>query len=113
LTIVTCRRVLAGLESARWLLLDTLTQDGAVELVSAVAGEQVVRDEPEAVRELVALCGNLPLAVRMVGNRLAARRDGRSVAALVSELRDERRLLDSLAVGDEDLRTAFALSYQA
>ncbi|WP_369808922.1 AAA family ATPase, partial [Nocardia sp. NRRL S-836] len=33
LTIVTCRRVLAGLESARWLLLDTLTQDGAVELV--------------------------------------------------------------------------------
>ncbi|MEU7476463.1 NB-ARC domain-containing protein [Lentzea sp. NPDC042327] len=113
LTVVTCRRVLAGLESARWVLLDTLTQDGAVELVAAVAGEQVVREEPEAVRELVALCGNLPLAVRMVCTRLAAGRDGRSVAALAGELRDERRLLDSLSMGDEDLRTAFSTSYQA
>lgn len=113
LTVVTCRRVLAGLESARWVLLDTLTQDGAVELVAAVAGERVVREEPEAVRELVALCGNLPLAVRMVCTRLAAGRDGRSVAALAGELRDERRLLDSLSMGDEDLRTAFSTSYQA
>ncbi|USX55526.1 NB-ARC domain-containing protein [Lentzea sp. HUAS12] len=113
LTIVTCRRVLAGLESARWVLLDTLTQDGAVELVAAVAGEQVVREEPEAVRELVALCGNLPLAVRMVCTRLAVGHDGRSAAALAGALRDERRLLDSLSMGDADLRTAFSTSYQA
>ncbi|MET8759875.1 NB-ARC domain-containing protein [Lentzea sp. NPDC004782] len=112
LTIVTCRRVLAGLESARWVLLDTLPEDSAVELVASVAGEDVVREEPQAVRELVSLCGNLPLAVRMVGNRLAAWRNGRSAAELVAEMRDERKRLDSLSVGDEDLRTAFWVSYQ-
>ncbi|KJK43409.1 hypothetical protein UK23_33355 [Lentzea aerocolonigenes] len=112
LTIVTCRRVLAGLESARWMVLDTLAEDGALELFASVAGEQVVREEPQAARELVALCGNLPLAVRMVGNRLAAWRNERPVAALAGALRDERGRLDSLSMGNEDLRTAFSMSYQ-
>nr|WP_267463852.1 NB-ARC domain-containing protein [Actinokineospora alba] len=110
LTIVTCRRALAGLESARWLPLDVLLAENSVDMIASIVGEAVVREEPEATGELVALCGNLPLAVRIVGNRLANRR--RSVAAVVQQMRDERLRLDSLTAGDLQLRSAFEVSFQ-
>src|SRR5436305_7210101 len=62
---------LSGLESTRWLWLDPLTTAGAVDLVTLIADPDRVRAEPEAAAELVELCGNLPLAVRIAGNRLA------------------------------------------
>ncbi|SDJ53713.1 Helix-turn-helix domain-containing protein [Actinokineospora alba] len=109
LTIVTCRRVLAGLEAARWLMLHVLPAESAIDLLTSIVGEDLVRNEPEAANEVVALCGSLPLAVRIVGNRLAARR-GWSLAHLVRQLRDERMRLDSLSAGDLQLRSAFEVS---
>ncbi|MGW6449976.1 NB-ARC domain-containing protein [Lentzea sp. NPDC055074] len=110
-TIVTCRSALAGLESATWLTLDVLPSPDAVELIRAVVGEQAVREEPEAVDELVALCGNLPLALRIVCNLLATRRRW-SIATAVARLRDERSRLDSLSAGDLQLRSVFEVSYR-
>ncbi|MGW6449977.1 helix-turn-helix domain-containing protein [Lentzea sp. NPDC055074] len=107
-TVVTCRRSLAGLEFARWLVLDVLSETGAVDLVASVAGDDAVREEPEASRELVELCGNLPLAVKIAGNRLA---DGQqAVSQLVRRLRDENLRLDSLAAGDLRIRSVFEVS---
>ncbi|MDX3663044.1 NB-ARC domain-containing protein [Streptomyces sp. ID05-26A] len=111
LTIVTCRRMLTGLDSAHWLPLDMLSTTKAVDLVASIVGREVVQAEPEAAQELVTLCGNLPLAVRIAGNRLATRRRG-SIAHLVGQLRDERNRLDSLSAGDLHLRSAFAVSLQ-
>jgi hypothetical protein len=68
------------------------------------------RAEPQAVRELVAQCGNLPLAVRIAGNRLA-RQPGQSIASLTDQLRDERTRLATLTAGDLGVRPAFAVSY--
>lgn len=67
--------------------------------------------EPEGTAELVELCGNLPLAVRIAGNRLASRPDW-SVASLVSQLRDERTRLAALSAGDLRVRPAFEISHR-
>ncbi|WP_053739543.1 XRE family transcriptional regulator [Nocardia sp. NRRL S-836] len=109
LTIVTCRRSLAGVEPAQRLVLDMLAEQSAVDLLTTIVGEDVVLGDPDAAREVVGLCGNLPLAVRIVGNRLATRRHW-SLSYLAGQLRDEHRRLDSLAAGDLRLRPAFELS---
>lgn len=111
LTIVTCRRALAGLEAARWLWLDPLADPAAVELLATIAGEHRVSAEPDAAEELVALCGHLPLAVRIAGNRLATRPHW-SLAYLLEQLRDERTRLSSLSAGDRQVRSAFEMSYR-
>ncbi|WP_018681023.1 ATP-binding protein [Actinokineospora enzanensis] len=111
LTLVTCRRALGGLEHARRVWLDPLTTPDAVDLLAAIVGPDRVQAEPEDAAELAALCGNLPLAVRIVGNRLATRPRWR-LAYLVERLRDESTRLSALAVGDLQVRSAFDLSYQ-
>ncbi|GAB3881689.1 hypothetical protein GCM10029964_038180 [Kibdelosporangium lantanae] len=57
------------------------------------------------------LCGNLPLAVRIVGNRLATRPNW-SLAYLATQLRDERTRLTALSAGDLQVRSAFDVSYR-
>ncbi|MFD5095698.1 ATP-binding protein [Amycolatopsis thailandensis] len=112
LTLITCRRTLAGLEGARWLGLEPLSDGGATGLLARIAGADRVRAEPAAARELVELCGYLPLAVRIAGNRLATRPQW-SLAQLADRLRDESTRLRALAAGDLQLRSAFDLSYRA
>ncbi|MGW4057597.1 ATP-binding protein [Amycolatopsis sp. NPDC004747] len=111
LTLITCRRALAGLEGVRWLWLDPLESADAVGLLSAIAGAERVRAEPAAAVELVELCGLLPLAVRIAGNRLVTRPHW-SLAYVVSQLRDERTRLRALSAGDLQLRSAFEVSYR-
>ncbi|UMO99771.1 NB-ARC domain-containing protein [Amycolatopsis sp. EV170708-02-1] len=112
LTLITCRRTLAGLEGARWLGLEPLSDDGATGLLAKIIGAGRVDAEPAAARELVELCGYLPLAVRIAGNRLATRPQW-SLAQLADRLRDESTRLRALAAGDLQLRSAFDLSYRA
>ncbi|GHF33078.1 transcriptional regulator with XRE-family HTH domain/tetratricopeptide (TPR) repeat protein [Amycolatopsis bartoniae] len=111
LTLVTCRRALAGLESARWLRLSPLVPGDATALVESIIGAERVAAEPEPAAELVELCGHLPLAVRIAGNRLASRPDW-SLAYLVEQLRDEQTRLAALAAGDLGVRPAFEISHR-
>jgi tetratricopeptide (TPR) repeat protein len=111
LILITCRQALAGLESARWVWLDPLHAPDAVDLLAAIVGQARVRGEPEAAAELIQLCGSLPLAVRIAGNRLATRPHW-SIAYLVTQLRNERTRLSSLSAGDLQVRSAFEMSYR-
>jgi len=111
LTIVTARRALAGLEAARWLWLEPLADPDAIDLLGLIVGPERVAADLAAAAELVALCGKLPLAVRIAGNRLASRPFW-SLAYLVEQLRDERTRLGSLSAGDLQVRSAFELSYR-
>nr|WP_308191156.1 tetratricopeptide repeat protein [Amycolatopsis tucumanensis] len=111
LTLITCRRALAGLESARWLWLRPLETADASALVAAIAGPDRVRAEPSAAAELAELCGNLPLAVRIAGNRLATRPHW-TIAYLVDQLRDESTRLAALSAGDLRVRSAFEMSHR-
>jgi transcriptional regulator with XRE-family HTH domain/tetratricopeptide (TPR) repeat protein len=111
LTLVTCRQALAGLAGARWLWLDPLESTEAIGLLSGIAGADRVRAESTAAAELVELCGFLPLALRIAGNRLVTRPHW-SLEYVVSQLRDERTRLTSLSAGDLQLRPAFEVSYR-
>ncbi|HKR51972.1 MAG TPA: BTAD domain-containing putative transcriptional regulator [Pseudonocardiaceae bacterium] len=109
--LVTGRIRLAGLNGTRLIDLDILEPDQAVELLARVAGPLRVAAEPGAAREIVRLCGFLPLAVRIAGARLGARPHWR-LERLEADLADEDHRLDTLRAGDLDVRASLALSYE-
>ncbi|MEU4571769.1 BTAD domain-containing putative transcriptional regulator [Nonomuraea sp. NPDC023979] len=110
-TLVTSRSPLAGLEAARAYELGVLAPDEALDMLAGVAGRDRVAAEPEAAREIVRLCGGLPLALRIAGSRLA-RKTGWTVAHLAGRLGDERRRLDELSAGDLAVRGSLAVGYR-
>ena len=75
LVVVTSRSALAGLaaaEGAQPLRLGPLDAEEAVRLLAARLGPERVAAEPGAITNLVARCGNLPLALAVMAARAAA-----------------------------------------
>jgi hypothetical protein len=66
------RRSLA-LEGASTLPLDVFNTQEAEALLIGIAGAKRIGTESEAVRDLIRLCGRLPLALALVARRLQAR----------------------------------------
>ncbi|QFY07513.1 SARP family transcriptional regulator [Nonomuraea phyllanthi] len=110
--VITSRRRLSGLAGADHVEVPVFEPGQSVELLSRIAGAERVGAEPEAAVELAALCGHLPLALRVAGARLAARPLW-SLRRLVERLRDETRRLDELRYGDMGVRGSITLSYDA
>ncbi len=110
--LVTSRARMAGLNGTRLVDLDILEPDQAVDLLARVAGPLRVAAEPAAAREIVRLCGFLPLAVRIAGARLGARPHWR-LGRLEADLADEHHRLDRLRLGDLEVRASLALSYHS
>src|SRR5262245_20418819 len=108
--IITTRRRLEGVVDGVQVALDVISVDESVDLLGRVAGVDRIAREPEAVDQLVALVGRLPLAVRILGARLQAS-PHLSVAELVRRLRDGRQRLSELTAGDLDVRACLGLSY--
>ncbi|MEU7903543.1 BTAD domain-containing putative transcriptional regulator [Actinoplanes sp. NPDC049118] len=109
--LVTGRGRMSGLPAAVQADLEVFHPAEAVELVGRVIGAERVAAERDAAHDLVQACGFLPLAVRIVAARLAAR-PGWSVATLGRRLADERRRIDELRIGDLAVQAAFELSYR-
>ena len=95
LVLVTSRRRLTGLDEAHNVSLDVLGREEAASLLRQVAGPGRIAPEDRDVEELVALCGYLPLAIRITAARLR-HRGVLSPADLVTQLRDSRRRLERL-----------------
>lgn len=99
LVLVTSRDTLGSLP-ARLIHLDALEPDHAVSLIarslrlSDPADDRTVR-EPGAALQLAALCGHLPLTLRISAAQLRRRRH-RPIAGLVTELQEAQDRLDSL-----------------
>jgi tetratricopeptide (TPR) repeat protein/transcriptional regulator with XRE-family HTH domain len=110
LVMVTSRSHLAGLAAADVINLDVLPAGQAVELLGKIIGAGRVCAEPEAARRIAELCGYLPLALRIVGARLAGKPHW-SLGRLADRL-DAHHRLDELAAGDLEVRASVALSYQ-
>jgi tetratricopeptide (TPR) repeat protein len=109
--LITSRALLAGLDTATTIHLDVLHEDEALDLLSRLGGRARVDAEPEAAKAISRLCGYLPLAVRIAGAKLNAN-PHLPLPRFARQLADQHRRLDTLHVGDLDLRASFALSYQ-
>ncbi len=110
--LVTSRRSLAGLESAHHLHLDVMEEDDAWALFARIAGPVRTASEAGAVRQVLATCAGLPLAIRIAAARLASR-PAWNVAVLANRLDRARRPLDELQAGDLAVRTCFSASYES
>jgi tetratricopeptide (TPR) repeat protein/transcriptional regulator with XRE-family HTH domain len=111
MVVITSRRPLAGLEDVHRLPLAPLSRAESAELVAAIIGKIRAAAEGDAIERISELCGNLPLALRIAGNRLLSR-PGWTAHRLARHLGDEERRLANLAIGDLHVEAAFALSYR-
>lgn len=113
--VITSRQRLSSLvaRGARVVQLDRLEIDAAFELLANTIGNERALAETYAGRELVELCGRLPLAICIAGARLAARSRW-PVSEMVEAMVHERERLAALTM-EEDMpvRTALDLSYGA
>ncbi|MET8450607.1 BTAD domain-containing putative transcriptional regulator [Streptomyces sp. NPDC005209] len=109
-TLVTSRNRLADLEAGIRVHLDVLSPDESRELLCGQIGEARMLAEPEAATALIQACGHLPLALRIVGARLATRPSW-SLAAVVDQLTDEANFLNQLATPNLGVEASFRLGY--
>ncbi|QLJ05692.1 winged helix-turn-helix domain-containing protein [Streptomyces sp. NEAU-sy36] len=106
--IVTSRSPLAALDGARRFPLTPLTGEDSAALLRAVSG----RAGLDAGHALVALTGGLPLALRVVAARLAARR-ALTPEALAGQLAARGGRLRHLEYDDLSVRRSLAVALDA
>jgi hypothetical protein len=118
MAIITSRSRLSGLiarEGASRMTLDVLSPEEAIALLSDSIGGDRVRAEPEAAGELARRCAYLPLALRIIGERIA-NSPYVTLAEFVADLALADHQLDALAIDDDelpDVRAVFSWSYAA
>jgi tetratricopeptide (TPR) repeat protein len=114
LVLVTSRDRLDGLvarQGARRIDLGALTGAESVALLTRVLGERV-RAEPDDTAELAALCGGLPLALRIAAAHLTG--VPATIASYAAGLRTGDRVAQLAIAGDEasaGIEVAFDRSY--
>ncbi|MET8352476.1 MULTISPECIES: BTAD domain-containing putative transcriptional regulator [unclassified Micromonospora] len=114
LVIATSRRRITGVvgpAGAHPLHLDLLTDAEARELLTRRLGDAAAAD-PDAVNEIIARCGRLPLALALVATRSVGR-PGLSLPAVAGELAEADGRLTGFGDGHADLESIFSWSYRA
>jgi DNA-binding SARP family transcriptional activator len=119
--VVTSRARLPDLEGTRLIELGCLVPANSVLLLARISGRNVADanwdaapdgdTETTAARAIAIACGNLPLALRIAGARLADDPE-LSVTELALLLSEESRRLDELAVGQASIRTMLVAAMQ-
>jgi transcriptional regulator with XRE-family HTH domain len=106
--VITSRRSLAGLEDVERIHLDPLPSPDSIRLLHDIVppGQRTDRD----ITELARLCSDLPLALRIAGNRIASQ-PLRTAADFVQRLRSDDQRLRALVAGDLSAEATFRLSY--
>jgi tetratricopeptide (TPR) repeat protein len=105
LVLITSRRLLVGLENVHRLPLNPLSDLDATDLLAQLATAR------PGIRQLASVCGNLPLALRVVGARLASRPKW-TPAQLATRLGEQTPPLDVLAAGVPQVSAAVSVSYR-
>jgi DNA-binding SARP family transcriptional activator/Tfp pilus assembly protein PilF len=107
--VITGRNRLRGLavDGARSLRLDGLGRSGGLALLDGIAGR--VTAEPDAAADVIRRCGGLPLAIRIIAERVA-RYPNTPLREFADELAEHS--LDGFDLGDDDLRSIFDASYR-
>jgi DNA-binding SARP family transcriptional activator/tetratricopeptide (TPR) repeat protein len=110
--LVTSRRRLKALDDAYQLSLDVLPRADALELFLAVASPGQVPPDDPALAEIVELCGQLPLAVRIAA-ALLRHRPAWTAEHLARLLRARQERISTLSDGERDVGAALDLSYRS
>lgn len=114
--LVTSRNSLTGLvarDGATRVRVGLLSVDESVALLRKVVGASVVDAQLPDMHAVVALCSRLPLALRIVADRIGGE-DSAAVSALISSL-SEMSPLDTLDVAGDPysaVRAVFSWSYR-
>ncbi|MFD5887052.1 BTAD domain-containing putative transcriptional regulator [Streptomyces sp. NPDC060334] len=108
--LVTSRVRLTGLPGAHRVELDVMDTERALELLARVVGGDRVGREASAAEALVRTVGGLPLALRIVAARLAARPHW-PLSSMVHRLANERHRLDELTHGEMTMRASLCLTH--
>lgn len=108
--VTSCARLL-GLDGVRRMELGVLPRAGSMAMMGVLAGGKRMQAERAAGGRLAELCGDLPLALNIVGKRIAAAPE-RTIADVTRQLADRPRLLDRLHVGDVSLRERFGTAHE-
>ncbi|MFJ3903963.1 helix-turn-helix domain-containing protein [Streptomyces sp. NPDC090025] len=109
--LITTRRLLPGLEGVRRLVLGPLLPAESTELLARILGDRSTGEGRSALPRLAELCGGLPLALRIIGNRLLSR-PGWDAAQLAARMADENHRLEQFKAGDLKIARAFGMSYE-
>jgi DNA-binding SARP family transcriptional activator/tetratricopeptide (TPR) repeat protein len=102
--IVTSRRPLRELTTASHRQVTPLDEATSRGLLTQLIG-RTLRDNKATVDTVAGECAGLPLALRIVGSRLALSGDD-ALETLVGALADDEQRLDSLVAGDLAVRTS-------
>lgn len=110
--LVTSRTPLAALPGSIPVPVELPDPDAAKNLLARLVGRDRVDSDPRSADDLLSSCGYLPLAIRVVAARLAAR-PAWPLSELSRRLHGARSRLDELRVGSLDVRTTFSAGYSA
>ena len=109
--LITSRKRLSALDGVISVRLDVMPEDESLDLLSRLIGRERTRAESESAQRIVTLCGNLPLALRIAGARIASRPHLR-LDSFVRQLENASERLSALEIEDLAIRSCFELSYR-
>jgi DNA-binding SARP family transcriptional activator len=109
--IITSQQRLTGLDGVTSRSLDVFSAADAAALFTRIAGADRTENRMDAVAEIVALCGCLPLAVSIAAARFH-NRPAWSLDHLIVRLRDRRTRLAELCLDDRGVVAQFEVSYR-
>lgn len=110
--IVTSRHALTGLSPATHITLQPFGDAEQQQLLAAICGPDRLSDEQPATERILAACAGLPLALRIVGARLA-QPGSTTLGAVADRLDEEGRRLTALSLDHLNVSDVFRMSYQA
>lgn len=108
--IITSRRQLSAVSASRKISLDVLDESDAVELLKSTAGEPCAGVDPKRARDIVTLCGRLPLAIQLVGSRWRYRPAWKAEDVLQNLVEARGRVGHDVSEFEE-IAVAFEVSY--
>jgi tetratricopeptide (TPR) repeat protein len=114
MVLVTSRSRLVGLlaDGAHLIEVQPLSADDSVSLLARLVGPARIERERDRARELVAMCGGLPIALTVAAARLVGR-PALSVRRVATDLTDETRRIAVLSAPDgPSVRGAFDMTYR-
>lgn len=91
--------------------LTVISEEEALELLTKLLGVERTQTELEAAKNIIELCGKLPLAIRITGGTLRNKPEWQ-LADYALQLAAERQKLIQIRPSDLDVRASLTLSYQ-